>query len=175
MSTETSNILFYGYGNPGRGDDGLGPALVAELEPLASAGLACESDYQLSVEDAATLAGYDVVVFVDADMQGPAPFWFDRVQPSRELSFSSHSATPGQVVALAAEMFGSQVKAYTLGIRGYQFGELCESLSDQARANLAAALAFAKNAVNEQHFDKYTKQFGVDSDRSSVCDPQLEA
>jgi hydrogenase maturation protease len=152
MSTETSNILFYGYGNPGRGDDGLGPALVAELEPLASAGLACESDYQLSVEDAATLAGYDVVVFVDADMQGP-----------------------GQVVALAAEMFGSQVKAYTLGIRGYQFGELCESLSDAARANLAAALAFAKHAVNEQHFDKYTKQFGVDSDRRPVCDPQPEA
>jgi len=58
--------------------------------------LDCESDYQLAIEDAASLAKYDVVVFVDADAKGPAPFWFDRVQPSRELSFSSHSASPGQ-------------------------------------------------------------------------------
>ena len=173
--SDPSQILFYGYGNPGRGDDGLGPALVAALEPLGVPGLACESDYQLSVEDSATLAGYDVVVFVDADAQGPAPFWFDRVRPGRELSFSSHSATPGQVVALAREMFGSQVKAYALGIRGYQFGELCESLSEQARANLACALAFARRALSEQDFDQYTRQFGVDSDRSRVCDPQPEA
>jgi hydrogenase maturation protease len=173
--SDSPNILFYGYGNPGRGDDGLGPALVAALEPLIPAGLDCESDYQLSVEDSATLAKYNVVVFVDADAQGPAPFWFDRVQPSRELSFSSHSATPGQVLALAREMFGAQVRAYTLGIRGYQFGELCESLSEGARANLASALAFAERAVSEQHFDEYTKQFGVDSDRKPTCDPQPEA
>jgi hydrogenase maturation protease len=172
---DRSHILFYGYGNPGRGDDGLGPALVAALEPLGLPGLACESDYQLAVEDSATLASYDVVVFVDADSEGPAPFRFDRVPPGRGMSFSSHSATPGQVVALAHEMFGAQVRAYTLGIRGYHFGELCDSLSEQARANLASALTFAQRALDEQDFDQYTRQFGVDSDRSRVCDPQPEA
>jgi len=170
-----SKILVYGYGNPGRGDDGLGPALVAALEPLGASDLTCESDYQLSVEDSATLAGYDVVVFVDADAQAPEPFCFDRVQPSRELSFSSHSATPGQVVALAHEMFGSQVKGYALGIRGYHFDELCDSLSEPARANLARALSFARRALTEQHFDEYTRQFGVVSDGNCACDPQLEA
>ena len=172
MNDVGSHILVYGYGNPGRGDDGLGPALVAALEPLAAAGLTCESDYQLAIEDAATLAAYDVVVFVDADMSGPAPFWFDRVEPSRELSFSSHSATPGQVVGLAREMFGAQVKAYALGIRGYRFGELGDSLSEQASANLALALTFAERAVREQHFEEYTRQFGVDSGRGRACDPQ---
>ena len=172
MNHVGSHILVYGYGNPGRGDDGLGPALVAALEPLAAAGLTCESDYQLAIEDAATLAAYDVVVFVDADMSGPAPFWFDRVEPSRELSFSSHSATPGQVVGLAREMFGAQVKAYVLGIRGYRFGELGDSLSEQASANLALALTFAERAVREQHFEQYTRQFGVDSGRGRACDPQ---
>ena len=172
MNHVGSRILVYGYGNPGRGDDGLGPALVAALEPLAAAGLTCESDYQLAIEDAATLAAYDVVVFVDADMSGPAPFWFDRVEPSRELSFSSHSATPGQVVGLAREMFGAQVKAYVLGIRGYRCGELGDSLSEQASANLALALTFAQRAVREQHFEQYTRQFGVDSGRGRACDPQ---
>jgi hydrogenase maturation protease len=175
MNHDGPHILVYGYGNPGRGDDGLGPALVAALEPLGVAGLTCESDYQLAVEDAATLAEYDVVVFVDADANGPEPFWFDRVQASRELSFSSHSATPGQVVGLAREMFGAQVKAYALGIRGYRFGELGDSLSEPARANLALALAFARRAVREQHFEEYTRQFGVDSGRGCACDPQPEA
>jgi len=175
MNQVRSHILVYGYGNPGRGDDGLGPALVDALEPLGAAGLTCESDYQLSIEDSATLAKYDVVIFADADMSGPAPFWFDHVPPSRELSFSSHSATPGQVVALAREMFGAQVKAYALGIRGYRFGELGDSLSEPARANLALALAFAKRAVCEQNFEQYTRQFGVDSGRGCACGPQPEA
>jgi hydrogenase maturation protease len=175
MNDTGLHILVYGYGNPGRGDDGLGPALVAALEPLAAAGLDYESDYQLAIEDAADLAKYDVVVFVDADANGPEPFWFERVQPTRQLSFSSHSATPAQVVGLANEMFGAQVKAYTLGIRGYRFGELGESLSEQARANLALALAFMERAVREQHFDEYTRQFGVDSGRGCACGPQPEA
>ena len=175
MNDAGLHILVYGYGNPGRGDDGLGPALVAALEALGTDGLDCESDYQLAIEDAASLSKYDVVVFVDADARGPEPFWFERVQPTRQLSFSSHSATPAQVVGLAREMFGAQVKAYTLGIRGYRFGELGESLSEQARANLALALAFVKLAVREQHFDEYTRQFGVDSGRGCACGPQPEA
>jgi hydrogenase maturation protease len=167
----SSPILFYGYGNLGRGDDGLGPRLVAALE--GTSGVACEADYQLSVEDSATLAGYEVVIFVDADMQGPAPFRFTRVQPARELSFSSHSATPGQVLALAQEMFGAKTQAFTLGIRGYAFDEMNESLSEAARTNLASALAFAKRALDERRFDEYTKQYDVD--RGCGRDPQPEA
>jgi len=56
MSYPGSHILVYGYGNPGRGDDGLGPALVEALELLGATGLDCESDYQLAIEDAACLA-----------------------------------------------------------------------------------------------------------------------
>lgn len=168
MSTPSS-ILFYGYGNLGRGDDGLGPRLVAALEDWD--GVACESDYQLSVEDSATVAQYEVVVFVDAEVKGPAPFRFCRVAPARELSFSSHSATPGQVLALAQDMFGAKTQAFTLGIRGYAFGEMCEVLSDAARANLGSALTFAKRVLEERQFDEYAKQYG----RGCGCDPQPEA
>jgi hydrogenase maturation protease len=175
MNHVAPNILVYGYGNPGRGDDGLGPALVDALEPLAAPNLTCESDYQLAVEDAVSLTRFDVVIFVDAAMSGPEPFWFGPVQPTRELSFSSHSATPGQVVTLAREMFGAEIKAYTLGIRGYRFGELGDPLSEPARANLALALAFIQRAVREQDFEQYTRQFGVDSGRGCACGPQPEA
>jgi len=168
MSTPRS-ILFYGYGNLGRGDDGLGPRLVAALEDRD--GVACESDYQLSVEDSATVAQYEVVVFVDADAEGPAPFHFCRVAPARPLSFSSHSATPGQVLALAQDMFGAQTQAFTLGIRGYAFDEMCEGLSEAALSNLGRALAFAKRVLEERQFDEYAKQYG----RGRGRDPQPEA
>ena len=61
MSFPGSHILVYGYGNPGRGDDGLGPAFVEALELLGATDLDCESDYQLAIEDAASLAKYDVL------------------------------------------------------------------------------------------------------------------
>src|ERR1700690_3741871 len=101
MNAAGLHILVYGYGNPGRGDDGLGPALVAALEALGADGLDCESDYQLAIEEAPTLPKYDVAVFVDANASRREPFWSERVQPPRQLSFSSHSPTPAQVVGLA--------------------------------------------------------------------------
>ena len=168
----TSPILVYGYGNLGRGDDGLGPRLVTALQDAGVDGAVCEADYQLSVEDSATLAGYEVVIFVDADMKGPAPFRFRRVEPAREMSFSSHSATPGQVLALAQQMFGAKTRAFTLGIRGYVFGEMCEALSEAAQANLASALSFATHALDERRFDEYTREY--DADRRCGGDPQPE-
>ena len=60
-------ILLIGYGNPGRADDGLGPALADRIEALDLPGLTVESDYQLSIEHAALAAGHDIVIFADAD------------------------------------------------------------------------------------------------------------
>ena len=56
----------FGFGNPARGDDGLGPALIERLDALALEGVTTDSDYQLTIEDAALVAEHDVVVFVDA-------------------------------------------------------------------------------------------------------------
>ena len=66
--------LLYGYGNPGRRDDGLGPILIDRLEEKGLPGVAMDSAYQLAIEDAAGIADYDVVVFVDAAVEGPEPF-----------------------------------------------------------------------------------------------------
>ena len=88
--------LVLGWGNPGRGDDGLGPALAELLGEGAPAGVEVESDYQLQVEDAAEVAGSERVIFVDADRTGPEPFSCSRLAPATSASsFSSHSVSPG--------------------------------------------------------------------------------
>jgi hydrogenase maturation protease len=145
-------ILVIGYGNPGRRDDGLGPALVAALEAEAPPHVTVAADYQLTVEDAAAVAAHEAVVFVDAAVSGAEPFAFAAVTPGEPLSFSSHSVSPAGVMALARECFQAQTAGYVLAIRGYEFNEFGEGLSAQAQANLAAALEFLRTILRERTF-----------------------
>ena len=150
-------VLVFGYGNPGRQDDGLGPAVVEALEPLGLEGVTLDANYQLSVEDAALVAEHDVVVFVDADVTGPAPFWFGAVEPADDVSFSTHSVRPEAVLALARGALGGTTTGYVLGVRGYAFDEFGEALTEGARRNLEAALAFLGTALAEQRFEEYVR------------------
>lgn len=135
-------VLLLGFGNPGRHDDGLGPALAEAIGKLGIEGVTVESDYQLTVEDSAALAQHDVVVFADADTGGPEPFSFGPLAPAIATSFSSHSVEPPEVLGLAEALFGQRPAAYLLGIRGYDFEQYGEGLTTKANANLAAALNF---------------------------------
>lgn len=155
MNRGRAKVLVIGYGNPGRLDDGLGPALAAALEKRNLPGVTVEADYQLTVEDAAALAEHDVVVFADADAAGPEPYSFRRVDPGKTgLSFTSHSIAPAAVLALAHTLFAAKTEGYVLGIRGYEFDQFGESLSPRARANLEAATKFIAGVLGEGSFDQ---------------------
>jgi hydrogenase maturation protease len=149
-------VLLLAYGNPGRCDDGLGPALAAELEELHLPDVTIDVDYQLTVEDAARVAEYDVVIFADAEVQGPGPFSFRPLEPATAntggVTFSSHSASPAGVLGLAAELFSARPAAYVLGIRGYEFNEFGEDLSAAARENLAHAVRFLTPVLCNHRF-----------------------
>jgi len=153
-------VLVFGYGNPGRQDDGLGPAAVEALESLGLEGVTLDANYQLSVEDAALVAEHDVVVFVDADATGPEPFWFGEVEPADDVSFSTHSVRPEAVLGLARGALGGRTTGYVLGVRGYAFDEFGEVLTEGARRNLDAALAFLGTALAERRFEDYVGTIG---------------
>ncbi|MBU0550915.1 hydrogenase maturation protease [Myxococcota bacterium] len=134
--------LIIGYGNPGREDDGLGPALAEAIGALGLPHVRVDSDYQLVVEDAAAVAEVDAVIFADADVSAPAPFYFKPIEPALELSFSSHSVLPEVVLGMAHELFGAKTRGYVLGIRGESFEPFAEGMTDEARARLEAATRF---------------------------------
>jgi hydrogenase maturation protease len=136
-----ARVLVIGFGNPARGDDGLGPALADRLERMALPGVTVEADYQLSIEHAALAAEHDVVVFADAAAAGEAPFTFARLAPAGEGSFSTHALTPGQVLGLAASCFGAAPAGYLLAIRARALEGFTEGLTREARDGLEAALA----------------------------------
>ncbi len=141
-------VLIYGYGNPGRTDDGLGPALAAEVErwlPGAGlAGVATDADYQLNLEASADLHGRDVVLFADATREdGVADFAITPVAPSTEAAFCLHSVSPGFVLTMCRQIYGAAPPVFLVRIRGYEW-EIGEGLTAAARRNLAAAFDFVR-------------------------------
>lgn len=137
-----TRILVIGFGNPARGDDGLGPMLAERLQALSLEGVTVESDYQLTIEDAALVAEHDVVVFADAARDaGDAPFYFRPLEPSHDTGGSTHSVSPGQVLAIAQACFGKTPRAYLLGIRAHKLDDFVERLSFEAKQDLEVAMA----------------------------------
>jgi hydrogenase maturation protease len=135
-------ILVIGYGNPGRADDGLGPALAQRLEAMNLPGLTVESDYQLSIEHAAMAAEHDIVVFADADGAADAPYSLRRVEPAPGRRFTSHGVAPGEVLHLAHSCFNALPEGYLLGLRAEVLDRFAEGLSASAQQGLDAALEY---------------------------------
>ncbi|PMP94125.1 MAG: hydrogenase maturation protease [Candidatus Aminicenantes bacterium] len=142
-----NKILVYGIGNPGRQDDGLGPALVAELEKKNLAGLTLEANYQLQVEDALLFAEHQMVIVVDALGKGDKPYIFKKVKPAKNFSFTTHSFPPEGVAYLCQALYQKKPEIYLLAIRGYYF-DLGETISLKAQENLREALRFFMKILN---------------------------
>ncbi|MBN1498397.1 MAG: hydrogenase maturation protease [Spirochaetes bacterium] len=143
-----NRVLVYGYGNPGRQDDGLGPALAALIERERLAGVVTDSNYQLQVEDALAVSESDTVIFVDAAVSGEEPFSFTELEPANEITFTTHSVSPASVLALCHEMYGIAARAYVLAIRGYGW-EFMEKLTPVAEKNLEQAYQFLKDKISD--------------------------
>ena len=145
---DSASVIVYGYGNPGRQDDGLGPAMIERIEEAAIPHVKTRCNFQLNVEDAYTIAEGRAVIFVDASVDGDEPYSFYEIKPSAEIRFTTHSMAPESVLALCNDLFNGDRKAFMLSIRGYEW-EFAEGLSPEARRNLDRAYAFLKGKLNE--------------------------
>ena len=145
---ESKSILVYGFGNPGRQDDGLGPAIIERLENEGIPGVVTDCNYQLNIEDAYSVAENDVVVFVDASLDADEPFSFSRIEASAEITFTTHSMSPQSVLALCAELYDRKLEAFVLGIKGYEW-DFEVGLTSKAENNFNEAYTFLKNWLND--------------------------
>ncbi|MBN1787588.1 MAG: hydrogenase maturation protease [Sedimentisphaerales bacterium] len=152
--TDNQKILLIGFGNPARADDGLGPSVAEKIEAQNLPNVTVDSDYQLTVEDSAQVAEYDIVIFADASQNCAEPFSFEPLNDRQEGSFSSHSVEPAQVMTLAEKLFGSKAKAFMLGIRGYEFDQFGASLSEKAKTNMEKAIDFIVDLIKTKNFNK---------------------
>ncbi len=145
-SQRKGRVLVLGYGNPGRQDDGLGPAAATLIDAMQWPGVTAFDNYQLNIENALDVAEHDVVWFVDAAKTGVAPYTLHRLAPSPIFDFTSHLVRPETVLAMADHYFGKTPEAYLLAIRGYAF-EFVEAMTPEADDNLRLAATMLADRI----------------------------
>ena len=151
IMAEPKKILIYGYGNPGRQDDGLGKALIdiAEMwaEEMKLEHLTLDTNYLLQVEDVLLMRDKDLVIFVDASMEEHVrDYHFEEVEPDSKATFTMHSVSPGYILALYQKLFGEHPPSFLLHIKGYRW-ELGESITPEAEQNLEQAWVAIKKII----------------------------
>lgn len=145
-------VLIHAYGNPGRGDDGIGATFVQMCQPWltheTSHHLTIKTTFQLSVEDSYTMSEYDIVVYIDASLDEEGPYTFTAVEPAPRSPFATHTMTPGGTLFLCRELYGRQPETYLLRIKGYEWG-MTEGLSEQAEKNMWHTFPFFRSKLQE--------------------------
>ncbi|MFC2049010.1 hydrogenase maturation protease [Elusimicrobiota bacterium] len=145
---EMPEILVYGYGNPGRQDDGLGIALVERLKnDNLHSNIEFDVNYQLNVEDALTISTKDIVIFIDASSLNIDCFRFQKIIPSAANDFTTHAMHPSCVMEICRKLYDKSPDAYILEIKGYKW-DMKEILSQEAQRNLELAYRFMKNKLS---------------------------
>ena len=143
-------LVVFGWGNDARGDDGLGPLLLARVAAAGWPEVATVEDFQLQIEHALDLDGADCALFLDAGKGTPAPFAFARVEPRRDVTHTTHALSPEAVLDVYAQIKGSvPPPAFVLCMRGERF-ELGEGLSEEAAGRLEAAWDFVQGLMAER-------------------------
>ena len=145
-------ILVYGYGNPGRQDDGVGIECAELIEDWAKAEghdeVSTDQNYQLNIEDAHKISTFDLVVFTDASIAEVEEYKLEEIVPDLKTDFSMHSVTPAFVVGLCKDIFGKHPQAYQLHIKAFEF-EFMQKMTDDANKNLQFAFTFLKSFISK--------------------------
>jgi hydrogenase maturation protease len=157
MRDSVAPVLLFACGNPSRGDDALGPAIIQEIRESGDRGLdgiEFQTDYQFQVEHALDLQGREQVLFVDASVSASEPFEYTRLVAMQDFSYTTHAVSPAAVLHIYKEITRDHPPpAYLLSIRGYEFS-LGQPISPGARDNLAASILFVNKLLGNRQ-DSY--------------------
>lgn len=136
-----NKTVVIGIGNPLRGDDGVGWAVVEALERVAAAwGITAVHTHQLLPELIDVFRGANRVIFVDASVEGKAgAVKVTSVPPTLDGPASSHQLHPGVLLALGAKLYGRMTSACLITVTGHDFG-YHETLSAPVEQAITAVL-----------------------------------
>ena len=143
-----SRTLIYGYGNPGRQDDGIGARFVELMDAWIAReqiqDVFTDCNYQLNVEDSALIADYESVIFVDASVADIEDYKLEEVLPNNAtIEFTMHAVSTAYVLDLCRKLYNKNPRTFVLHIKAYEF-DFVEALTPKAIQNLQAAFEFIK-------------------------------
>lgn len=156
----TATLLIFGYGNPSRGDDALGPQLLDLLAAQLSSQpgwpeIELLTDFQLQIEHAADMVNRELVLFLDASVSCPAPCRLSRLHPAQDARYTTHTMSPEAVLHVFERVYRQPAPpAFLLSVRGEGF-ELGEPPSRTAVESRDAALELLIQLCARPHPDAW--------------------
>lgn len=165
-TTQSAATLIFGWGNPSRGDDAIGPQMTDFLCAKKFNDVEVLTDFQLQIEHVMDLEHRQRVLFIDASLSASAPFEFYRLQARQDDSYTSHAMSPQALLSLYESTHKQPAPlTFMLSIRGYEF-ELGAPMSEQASTNLTIATAFIEQQLTGTRAKRWveveTKVCGAD-------------
>ena len=147
-------LLIYGYGNPGRQDDGIGARFIEMADEWIAkenlTDISTDCNYQLNIEDSAVVADYDTVIFVDASVvEDVQDYKLETIQANNAtIEFTMHAVSASYVMDFCQKIYGKTPTAYVLHVKAYEF-DFKEELTPKAEENLKAAFQFLKKFISD--------------------------
>jgi hydrogenase maturation protease len=155
-------LVVFGWGNDARGDDGLGPLLLARVARAGWPDVTTVEDFQLQIEHALDLDGAEAALFLDAGRGTPAPYAFTEIGPQRRESHTTHALAPEAVLDVYARALRrTPPYSFTLCMRGERF-ELGEGLSAEASGRLEAAWVFLQGLMEKRGVEVWRRAAQAD-------------
>ena len=123
MKSSGTNLLIIGYGNPLRGDDGIGWRVADQLAALIGDAATLLTVHQLTPELAEPISKADLVIFVDACYAGQPGSWTcETISPNQESPAAfTHYFAPENLLGYAKAMFDAKPRALLVSIAGASF------------------------------------------------------
>lgn len=143
-------LLVIGFGNPLRGDDGVGYRLAKALEELEGEDLVCLCLLQLTPELATEMSNANEVWFLDAEAEGePGAISCRRLQPLESISDRwTHDLSPQGLLDLCASLYAESPRTLLMTIAGESF-DLSETLSRRVRESAQMFGEFLSKSLEE--------------------------
>ena len=148
MPNTKNNILIYAIGNPARGDDGFGPAVLEQLKLKNLKHADFQVNYQLNIEDAELFSRYQLVIIIDA-AKTSGGLQLKELQAEDKDPFSTHALTPRQVLALSQNLYQKQFRCYILTTSGYNWDLGCE-ISESVEKDISLAIFLILDFIKKE-------------------------
>ena len=152
-------VLVFGFGNPSRGDDALGPLLLEFIEANFDwPSIEFLTDFQLQIEHALDMENRKLVLFVDASVSCRSAFDFAKLEPAVDNNYTTHAMSPAAVLQVyQAIKKQTPPPSFLLSIKAEKM-KLGSGLSPQAQGHFNQACQFAEGLMQNLNIDFWAQQ-----------------
>ncbi len=121
LSKEVKKVFVVGVGNLLRNDDGVGPLIAEKIAKMNIPGVSVITSQLLNIELLEDAIGYERILIVDASAVGRGVMLKKIECPAGSAQVSSHHLSPEFLLAMAQELYETDLNLYVCCVRGQNF------------------------------------------------------